>query len=387
MKTNLTILTLFLALFSVKMLSAKANKEPDFSWDKIPVCIHLASNKTDFSEEQLKFMAKFPIICLEKTQGVGVYGNMEKGTQVAAQGIKKYNTNSKVLFYWNSRIDYGDVYSFGSILEKKPEWIMKDAKGEAITVHAKKRLTYNPMIKEFRDWWVSVPTEQLNKDKNLDGVFVDAVLQYLASPAAKIKAEGKEKYDKTLEGVYSMLTEMRKNIGDDKLIVANSLRGLEKTFPNMGLDFYDYIDAGMMEHFCALSAEDKDVIVKDIALIQEAAKRGKAVIVKGWPTFNFANMGELKHSSQKSLEQQAMRDITFPLACFLVAAGEKSYFCYSWGYNENQGGLIDYPEYNRALGKPKADAKKDGYVYTREFEHCSVWVDIASREAMINWKN
>ena len=84
--------------------------------------------------------------------------------------------------------------------------------------------------------------------------------------------------------------------------------------------------------------------------------------------------------------REARRRITFPLASFLVAARERSYFCYSWGYREGHGGLVDYPELGRPLGRPQGDAVREGHVYTRSFARASVRVDIAGREARIDWR-
>jgi hypothetical protein len=75
------------------------------------------------------------------------------------------------------------------------------------------------------------------------------------------------------------------------------------------------------------------------------------------------------------------------LACFLVAAQEDAYFCYSWGYRENHGSLVDYPESHRRLGAPKQDAQCDGWIYTRTFEHADVWVDVSRRTARIRWND
>ena len=38
-----------------------------------------------------------------------------------------------------------------------------------------------------------------------------------------------------------------------------------------------------------------------------------------------------------------------------------------------------YPEYAKPLGAPKGPAAKNGYVWTREFAHASVYVDVRSR--------
>ena len=48
---------------------------------------------------------------------------------------------------------------------------------------------------------------------------------------------------------------------------------------------------------------------------------------------------EYEHLQYDELERIARNDIVFPLACFLIGAGEYAYFCYSWGYRDTDGGV------------------------------------------------
>ena len=106
--------------------------------------------------------------------------------------------------------------------------------------------------------------------------------------------------------------------------------------------------------------------------------------MKGWPGFNWLDRG-LRNVPYEELLARARKNITFSLACFLVAAQPNSYFCYSWGYREQHGSLSDYPEFSKPLGKPKGNAVKDGWQYSREFERCKVWVDLETKQAKIDW--
>ncbi len=85
------------------------------------------------------------------------------------------------------------------------------------------------------------------------------------------------------------------------------------------------------------------------------------------------------------LLQLAGENITFPLACYLVAARPGTYFCYSWGYTNIHGMLDSYPEFDRPLGPPLADAGWNGMTATREFTHAKVWVDLENKKATISW--
>ena len=78
--------------------------------------------------------------------------------------------------------------------------------------------------------------------------------------------------------------------------------------------------------------------------------------------------------------------ITFPLACFLVAAERNSYFCYKWGWLGEHGSYDWYPELDKPVGPPKVEAERDGWTYRREFEHAKVVVDLENKEAQIDWK-
>ena len=82
----------------------------------------------------------------------------------------------------------------------------------------------------------------------------------------------------------------------------------------------------------------------------------------------------------------AREQITFPLACFLVAAGNHSYFQYSWGWDADCGTFDWHPEFDKPLGPPRGEAKRDGGSYAREFAHASVSVNLETKAARIDWK-
>ena len=77
--------------------------------------------------------------------------------------------------------------------------------------------------------------------------------------------------------------------------------------------------------------------------------------------------------------------VTFPLACFLVAAEAHFYFCYTWGYSEQHGTFDWYPEFDKPLGPPLGEAKRDGWTYRRDFAHAAVFVDLEKQTARIDW--
>jgi hypothetical protein len=76
---------------------------------------------------------------------------------------------------------------------------------------------------------------------------------------------------------------------------------------------------------------------------------------------------------------------------FLVCAEKYSYFLAHDGYSVNikdsSVWLKDFPEYSKPLGPPKGPAKKKGYIYSRDYEYASVWLDIENEKARIEWRS
>ncbi|MFR9620257.1 MAG: putative glycoside hydrolase [Rikenellaceae bacterium] len=381
-------------LFSIYNLCAASQIQkptsayPDFSWDRLSVCLHFSNASVDFTPSEVEFMARFPLICIEKNQALKQHSSMEYGTLAAARALKAVNPNTTVLFYFNSCMDYGNMYEHGRILadDRHPEWAIRDVNGDFVLVrNIPERRIYDYSQGDFRDWWVSIVLKWTSYDE-IDGVFIDALPKYASTPEARKKSWGEQRYNDIYDGLHTTLDSLKTLFDGKKLMVANFLRGNKSQMEDMGVHFHGYTDGAMMEHFNFLAGANTEHLANDIALIQDAARRNKVVVVKAWPSFNFIDKSKYADKSQDEREALARQDIIFPLVCYLVGAGEFSYFCYSWGYRHDEGGLVDYEEYNRPLGVPKGDAVRDGWIYTREFEHASVWVDIDRKEARIEWR-
>ncbi len=88
----------------------RATRYPKFSWDKVPVAFHFGKSEALLTEAEAKFVAsRSNFICLEKGHGSKQFGDTETGIEQEAQQLKKLNPNMKVIFYWNTFLDY-DMY-------------------------------------------------------------------------------------------------------------------------------------------------------------------------------------------------------------------------------------------------------------------------------------
>ncbi len=106
---------------------------------------------------------------------------------------------------------------------------------------------------------------------------------------------------------------------------------------------------------------------------------------EGYPEFSWETVPVFHHAAKWDGLYDA-EELEFSLAAFLVAAREYAYFGYSWGWDHSQGWMLWFPELDRPLGPPKGDARRKGWVYTREFAHARVRVDLEDETADIQWK-
>lgn len=105
------------------------SKYPEFSWDKVPVAFHFGNSKL-MTAEEAKFVASHSnFICLEKGHAYQQFGSTEKGIEMEARQLKKLNPKMKVIFYWNTFLDY-NMYKAHKAYEKHPDWWLRKQNGE-----------------------------------------------------------------------------------------------------------------------------------------------------------------------------------------------------------------------------------------------------------------
>jgi dienelactone hydrolase len=355
--------------------AAATSAWPRFNWDRVPLYIHFGQRTGDLTDAQIAFLASHSrFITLEKSHGVAVHGSTENGIADTARRLKQCNPEVKVLFYFNGFINWPGYDAFKTY---RPEWTLRAPDGQVLT-HPSGTPRPDPSNAEFRAWWSEV-VAAAHLTAPLDGVFVDALPQALSPGLARQVGNAKAKA--IVQGLREMIALTKRKLGPGRFIVANGLRTTD--FREI-LD-WEGIDFVMIEHFGAFATDAPADIKADLDSIALAASKGKHVIIKGWPGFNWRDNEMMKRPYDELLDL-ARKRITFPLACFLIGAQPGSYFCYSWGYTDRMGSLESYPEFERPLGLPKADAAWKGLTATREFTHASVWVDLTTKEARINWR-
>jgi len=381
--------------FSSQVLAIKVDKLPEFSWDTMPLYMHVWK-QTSYTEAEIEFLAKFPLLTLEKAQGQKE-GTVQEGTLKAARAIKEVNPKSKILYYKNIVIDWNSGVS--KELKTIPGGYLQALDGVYPVVNSNSKAKFFDISKEeVRQWWIKDAKSMLT-DPSIDGVFIDANIKVLIGGYfGKGKKLGDAKSEALIDGYHKLLTGINNEFRDDNIILANILRA---RFENAGLEYMEYFDGSYFEAFehNVGGVSKPDYVVKGIEAGQKSAQNGKILAFT-------AGLGKAlaKDSSGIGLDEarekldsfdHVQKRLDYLMAIFLTMAEKYSYFFPTDGYGvttdrkgnqRNRTWMYTFPAFNNRLGTPKGPAKRNGYVFTREFEYCSVYLNVETEEATLKWK-
>ena len=358
---------------------------PRFSWDAIPLYMHMRK-ATRFTQKELNYLAGFPLITLEKTTGSETYGSSEEGSREAAKAIKAVNPEAKVLYYRNVMCNYGS-YKVNRGL-KDIHGAFLEARSGNKRLHRGVREIYDLSNPALRRWWVDHCVDMARHDE-IDGLFLDGNIKAL-EPAFLREQIGAKKKREVAEGYAVMMQDLKDRIPSDKLLVANIIRA---RLTDSGLDYLQYFDGSYLEGIesQANGLTRLEYLTKGIAAIQQAARQGK-IICMSMGLGRAALRGLRIDDSRERLALGANTQprLEYCLALFLICAEKYSYVLPHDGYDVNNKRsavwLKRFAEYDKPLGPPKGLATRKSYIYTREFEHASVFLDIEKKKAKITWK-
>ena len=381
-----TLLALSIVLLAAHGTTARAaDGYPAFSWDRVPVYAHFGYDP-NLTPEQYDFLAKhFPLVTFAAGN---LRKDVEKGIAAGAAEIKKRNPSVKVLFYFAGDILH-EPFTLSNESFPKDGFIEKPSVKKTTNPKTGKqseqvRYYFDKSKPGTREWWAGIAGKAV-KEYGCDGVFADGLGSYGRNLVAP------EKEAAMRAGIMTMCQLAHEKMGPKGLLLFNPLHGAENA------DLLPATDGAMIDNFdrtlfrsddtkpTAPDARSLDLMAEGIEAMSKAAKQGKIVIFKAWPGFHQKDK-ELMKRPHAELAKLARERLTFPLASFLIAAGPHCYFQYTWGWNSDCGTFDWHPEFDKPLGAPKGDAKRDGFQYTRDFEHASVFVDLEKKAAKIDWK-
>ncbi len=362
---------------------------PKFSWETTPMYYMFGDTERLLTEEEVRFIAaRTDYICIEKSHGTKPLGAAELGAKHEAAAFKKVKPDIKVLFYFNSAwswpfTSYNKNFTpdkINDFPELKKHLLVKPETGELHSRGNYIRHTYafDVLKPEFRKWWVETVAKGV-EESGCDGAFIDQMHGFY-----NLREDKKEEVHKA-QG--ELLTALKKKLGPDKIVLGNN------TSDDIARYAYPAVDASMFEHYSP-KLLSKEKLLQDWADMFQLAKDGKMCVWRiGVENDIFAekykNAEDTSLTKHQIMYQLAKERREFYQACFLIGAQPYSFFQYGWGWNLADGSLYEFPELQKPLGAPKGAYQRttpEGWEFTREFEHASVWVDTEKGEAKITWK-
>jgi len=155
------------------------------------------------------------------------------------------------------------------------------------------------------------------------------------------------------------------------------------------------LDGSYIEGFeGAVGMSKKDYVAKGMKAFQKAAQQGAIVAFTCGLGDNQQDADEIPGSAARNRSRvkrggDVESRFNYQLAIFLICAQEHSYFDLKDSYDAktSKTWMTHPPEFDRPLGAPNGPAVRNGYTYTREFAHASVWLDIEKQTGAMDWKD
>ena len=361
---------------------------PDFSWDTIPLYMHVRK-ATAFTDEELDYLSSFPLITLEKTTGLRSSGSTDQGTIVAAEAIKDRNPRAKVLFYRNVLVHYGG-YSFDGRLSQIQHPFLIDTRGQTRLVRNASE-AYDLSNPEVVAWWVDTALEVCRHDA-IDGLFLDGNIKALTPYLSRQLSPGKK--EAVTAGYLDMVRRIRAGTPKSDLLIANMIRA--GYFPDAGLGYLESFDGSYIEGFDVVVGKttEAEIVAKGIAAFQQAARDGKIVAMTLGLGESVADATKIDDTRTRVDGLPAMEErVNYLIGLFLVCAERYSYLYVHDGYSadlhrgecQSKVWLKRFPQYDKPLGPPLGPATRNGFVYSRRFKHVNVLVDLEKKQARLDW--
>lgn len=357
---------------------------PIFNWNTTPMYYMFGDPARVLTPQEVEYIArKTDFICIEKSHGFGQLGAAELGAKHEIAAFKKVKPDIKVLFYFNAAY----AWSFTSYnknftrenIEQHPElkkFLIIDPKTKELA-HRNNTFFFDVLNPEFRDWWVNTVAKGV-EFSGADGAFIDQMhgFSWLR----------KERSKDVQRAMGDMMAALKTKLGSNKILLGNNADAkiAQYVFP--------VIDANMFEHY-GNDLLSKERLLKDWEKMLRIAKAGKISIFRiGVEYDSEAQEKEDYYKGRmrnERLAELSKEKLEYYHACYLIGAQPYSYFQYGWGWQLDHGSLLDYSELQKPLGTPKGPYSRtspDGWEFTREFEHASVWVNTETKESKITWK-
>ena len=359
-------------MFPAHAAESAGTVRPAFSWDKVPIYQMFGDGNRLLNDAELRSISvSSDFLCIEKSHGIKELGCAKLGAAREIARFKKIDPKTSCLFYFNSAYAYpftteSQVFGKKVIGEPFRSFLLLDSKtGEPMRRGSVPM--FDVLKPGFRTWWAETVGKGV-RESGADGLFVDQMHGF-AFHRTQQKTE-------VAAAQAEMMCMAKKAIGPEKILLLNNGAHIPALF--------EIGDAFMFEHYKA-DQLSKEAIVADWALMKKISAAAKIAV---WRIGVEKESEEIMSLGAVKIKNFARERLPYHLAVFLIGAQPYSYFQYGWGWNLQSGGLVEYPEFSKPLGAPKAEATRPdpaAWIFNREFEKASVRVDLETGKGEIKW--
>ncbi|MDF7826523.1 putative glycoside hydrolase [Pontiellaceae bacterium B12227] len=367
---------------------------PAWSWDTLPMSAGVHRNDTIPDAVAQLMATTYPVISLG---GRNFYGeaDVEAGMSAVAAALKQYNPDVFTTTYKNAGLHHNRTAANAYFDEE--EWTLYDLDEDGNRVYDTIRgwYRYNHDHPQCREWWSDWCVARLD-DPNIDGIFIDKATggeQALLNDAGEIEAGSNR--------VKSYVS-IRERMPEGDMLTGNILRtsrhgGSRELLHLFNGAYSEGWEGGNSDSLIAMSRAD--AICHSLQMFREARMKGLMVN----PNYASLNHFVLSGDDAKAMIAEGRADevvdiiregIQLPLAYHLITLAPHNYFSFQvvssgeFGDEEFLWNTKPYiEEFRHPLGEPLGPPVRNGYIFTRSYEHLDVWLNVEAdpAECKLTW--
>ena len=165
-------------------------------------------------------------------------------------------------------------------------------------------------------------------------------------------------------------------MGPDKILLANN------AYSDDAKHVYPVSDAIMFENYAAVKSS-KESLLSEWEHMLRIAKDGKISVLR------LGVEGTSRGNMKPNMPELSKEKLEFAHACYLIGRSPTLISSTVGGGRWEPVRWSTILNLKKPLGPPNGAYQRttpDGWEFTREFEHASVWVNTETRQAKITWR-
>lgn len=330
-----------------------------------------ALKTTEFTKKDLQLLTRHSMVQFDKMQHIDDMpgANLEDRLIAAGKAVKAHDPAVKTLFYMNGMLNFKQTRLYNATAADPETYLLQNSDGQKIV--EKGRRLFDVRKPAMRQLFVEDARYGVESGA-FDGVFIDRANWVLKLSTSSLHGQWDQAtVNSLIPAQRTLLDELQTSLTDSHIVLA-------KESVVSGQQDWQVVNAAMVKDaFCSTynpknhphSSYNKQTCLEQIQYVQHVSRRPMLTQMHA--------MGPA--------DDVAAREFT--MACFLVAAGNLSFFSYvDWDYSWTIKGVRWWPEYDRPVGEPNGPAERDGWRFTRSFASgTTVAVDLDAKTANISW--